>query len=186
MRPIFLTAILSSLLFSSTAEARRKKAGETDTSSVESALPQEEVLSQAKTFLSKSKPKQALEVLTSFLEDENNKGYFPQAYELQLRTLRKLRLPYTRFQFFPTALEQSLPPEESKELLEDFIDLSEELGEEGLLPDVLNDGQISMLKKSDQELILYQRAKNALRKSEFAQSLELAKSMPKESESHIL
>ena len=100
MRSIFLTAILSTLFWASNAEARRKKAGATDTSSVESALPQEEVLSQAKTFLSKNQPERALEVLTSFLEDKNNKSYFPQAYELQLKTLRKLKLPYTRFQFF--------------------------------------------------------------------------------------
>ena len=182
MRLIFLTAVLSSLLLPSNAEARRKKAGEIDTSSVESTVPQDEVLSQAKTFLSKNKPEKALEILTSFLEDQNNQSYFPQAYELQLKTLRKLKLPYARFQFFPTALKQTLPQEESKELLEDFVDLSEELGEEGLLPEILREDQVMMLKSSDQELVLYQKAKNALRKSEFAQSLELAKSVPKESE----
>ena len=179
MQSVFLFLFLSSLI--SPAQARRKKADTIDTTSAETAQPQEDVLSEAKNALSKNKPERSLEILSRFLSEENNSAYFPQAYELQLRTLEKLRTPYSRFQFFPTVLNQAGTPEETKGLLEDFVDLSEELGEEALLPSILNDSQISMLKKSDQELVLYQKAKNALRKSEFAEALELAKSMPKES-----
>ena len=67
--------------------------------------------------------------------------------------------------------------EESKELLEDYVDLSEEL-EKRSSSDVLSD-QVAML--SDQELVLYQKAKMLFEKVN-AQSLELAKSVPKESE----
>lgn len=180
MQSVFLLVFLSSLI--SPAQARRKKAGEIDTSTAQTSQPQEDALSEVKTALSKKKPARALEILSSFLSDENNKASFPKAYQLKLRTLEKLRTPYARFQFFPTVLNQSLPPEEAKELLEEFVDLSEELGEETLLPSLLNESQIALLKKSDQELILYQKSKNALRKSQFSEALELAKAMPKKSE----
>ena len=89
MRLIFLTAVLSSLLFPSNAEARRKKAGEIDTSSVESAVPQDEVLSQAKTFLSKNKPEKALEILTSFLEEQEREVLIALLDRVSQAILRK-------------------------------------------------------------------------------------------------
>jgi tetratricopeptide (TPR) repeat protein len=181
MRSVLILLLLTSFL--STAEARRKKAGDTTTSTTEEIVEnQEDQLSNIRSALKKNKPAEAAQLLSVFFADENNRRLFPQAYDLQIRTYKKLRLPFVRFQLFPTLLSDSLPEDQEKELLEELIDLSEELGEEGLLPTLLSDRQVTLLKVSDRDLITYHKAKNALRASDFVQALELSKSIEKESE----
>jgi tetratricopeptide (TPR) repeat protein len=181
MRSVLLVFLLTS--FVSTAEARRKKAGEISTNSAEEIVEnQEDQLSDIRNALKKNKPAEAAKLLSDFFADENNRGLFSQAYALQMRTYEKLRLPFVRFQMFPTLLSESLPMEDEKEFLEDLIDLSEELGEEGQLPTLLTDKQVALLKKSDQDLVTYHKAKNALRASDFVTALELSKSIGSESE----
>ena len=181
MRSVFFLFLLTS--FVSTAEARRKKAGESTSSTTEELVENQEVqLSTIRKKKKKNKPAEAAKMLSEFLADENNRGLYTQAYALQMRTYEKLRLPFVRFQIFPTLLSESLTEEQEKDFLEELIDLSEELGEEGELPSLLSERQLALIKKSDKELITYHKAKNSLRASDFAQALELSKSIGSDSE----
>jgi len=162
------------------AEARRKKAGSAE-KATEATEETQDQLADIETLLRKKKPEEAARILSELLSNPNNQRLFPQAYELQLKTWEQLKLPFTRFQFFPTILQEDHNEQTHKELLEEFIDLAEELGEENQLPTLISNNS-HLLKQKDQDLIIYYKAKNALQDSNFSLSLELAESLPKESE----
>ena len=177
MHKLFFLFLINSCI--PQAEARRKKAGESS-KNTESPAEMQDQLADIEKALSKKKPKEAARLLSELLSDQNNRALFPQAYELQLRTWEQLKLPFTRFQFFPTILKEKHKENKQREYLEEFVDLAEELGEESLLPELILD-QSKLLKPQDQDLLIYHQAKNALRKSNFSLSLELAKSLSKDS-----
>lgn len=185
-RSLFIVSLLTSLLWVLPAEARRKKAGETSSSEAQEAIDvQEEQLQEIQKLLDRENPQEAASLIAQFLENNTNTNLNTQAYQLQLRTYEKLKTPYTLFQFFPTLLHQPLPEDKTKDLLKQFINLSEEIGEETLLPTLLTPQQIALLTKEDQERVTYQQAKNALRSSNFADALKLSQSISPESDYYI-
>lgn len=164
----FLTILLISC-FLGTADARRKKAGSKSSSDI--AQTQEEIFTPVEEALKRNKPDKALSLINEILSDETKSEYFIKAKKIEIKAFQKLRLPYSSFIKIDALIKESLSQEEESDYVQQLIDLSEELGEEAQLATLLSAQQQRSLEQKTQDLIIYNQAKEALRRKEFATAL---------------